>query len=452
MQDCAIFAKKRKISAKYMVKDSGVMKVLIISHTVISKTGNMGKTILSYFQSFCPEETAQFYIHAEVPTDVSVCGQYYRFTDKDALKSIFIPSIQGNSFSQGDIDINRVDSRVDKGLESSAHTIGSKRTAGIYFARNAMWKMSRWFSPALKSWLEECNPDVIFFASGDYSFAYEIALKISDFLNVPLVVSCVDDFYVFNKNKDSFLGRIQHRAYMKTVFRTMERASSIFSICDTMSAAYQEIFQKPCYTLHTAAADKKLTLNKAATAISYIGNLTCGRHRSLIELGTALSKVAPQMHIDVYSAETDKAIISSLTNVAGIEFHGRISAENVLSVMENSRFVVHTESFDSYDMERVKFSVSTKIAESLMYGPCLLAYGPKGIASIDYLEENKAAYVISAQDNLETELSAILDDTSGYDEVLANARKLARKNHSTAINSAKVRRWLQVAVDDYNAK
>lgn len=428
------------------------MKVLIISHTVISKTGNMGKTILSYFRGFHPEETAQLYIHAEVPTDTSVCGQYYRFTDKDALRSIFIPRVHGNSFSIENIDVTRSDSRVDKGLESSAHNIGSKRTAGIYIARNAMWKMSRWFSQELKAWLEECKPDVIFFASGDYSFAYEIALEISDFLNIPLVVLCVDDFYIFNKNRDNLIGRIQHRVYMKTVFKTMKRASVILTICDAMSAVYHEMFERPCYTLHTAAENKKLALNKAATAVSYIGNLTCGRYTSLLELGTALSNVAPQLHIDVYSGETDKAILSSLTNAKGIEFHGHISAEEVLSVMENSRFVIHTESFDSYDMERVKFSVSTKIAESLMYGPCLIAYGPKGIASIDYLEENKAAYVISDRNNLEAELGTILKDASEYDKVLTNARALARKNHSAGINSAKVRQWLQEAVDDYNAK
>lgn len=428
------------------------MRVLIISHTVISKTGNMGKTILSYFQSFHQEETAQLYIQAEVPTDTSVCSRYYRFTDKDALKSIFIPNIQGNSFSQENIDVTRAYSRVDKGLESSAHSIGSKRTAGIYIARDAMWKISRWFSPSLKAWLEEYKPDVIFFASGDYSFAYEIALKISNFLDVPLVVLCVDDFYIFNKNMGSLLGRIQHRAYMKTVFKTMERASSIFSICDSMSAEYQKMFEKPCHTLHTAAENKNLKLNKAATAISYIGNLTCGRHTSLIELGAALSKINAQLHIDVYSGETDKAIISALTDAAGIVFHGRIPSNDVLAVMENSRFAIHTESFDSYDMERVKFSVSTKIAESLMYGPCLIAYGPKGIASIDYLEENKAAYVISDRNNLEAELGTILKDASEYDKVLTNARALARKNHSAGINSAKVRQWLQEAVDDYNAK
>ena len=59
-------------------------------------------------------------------------------------------------------------------------------------------------------------------------------------------------------------------------------------------------------------------------------------------------------------------------------------------------------------MELVRFSVSTKIAESLMYGPCLIAYGPEGIASIDYLKENNAAYVISRPEDLEKGLEEIL--------------------------------------------
>lgn len=66
------------------------MKVLLVSHTVLSRTGNMGKTLLGYLADFSPQEVAQFYIHSEVPTDNSVCIDYYRFTDVDAVKSVFL--------------------------------------------------------------------------------------------------------------------------------------------------------------------------------------------------------------------------------------------------------------------------------------------------------------------------------------------------------------------------
>ena len=38
------------------------MKVLLVSHTVLSKTGNMGKTLRGYLADFAPEDIAQFYI------------------------------------------------------------------------------------------------------------------------------------------------------------------------------------------------------------------------------------------------------------------------------------------------------------------------------------------------------------------------------------------------------
>ena len=53
-----------------------------------------------------------------------------------------------------------------------------------------------------------------------------------------------------------------------------------------------------------------------------------------------------------------------------------------------SMAVIHTESFEQEMMELVRFSVSTKIAESLMYGPCLIAYGPDG-NRINRLSERK---------------------------------------------------------------
>ena len=64
------------------------MRVLVVSHNVFSKTSNMGKTLSSYFNAIDSEDLAQFYIHSEVPTS-DICKNYYRVTDKEAIKSIF---------------------------------------------------------------------------------------------------------------------------------------------------------------------------------------------------------------------------------------------------------------------------------------------------------------------------------------------------------------------------
>ena len=167
-------------------------------------------------------------------------------------------------------------------------------------------------------------------------------------------------------------------------------------------------------------------------------------------MGKALSEMQDERlpkFIDVYSGTKEVKCTEPLRNASGINFCGEIPAESVLEVMANSLAVIHTESFEPKMTNLVRFSVSTKIAESLMYGPCLIAYGPEGIASIDYLKENNAAYVISRPEDLEKGLEKILTNKELREQIVRNARALALKNHNADVNPRKVRKWLQEVVD-----
>ena len=421
------------------------MRVLIISHNVFSRTGNMGKTLRSYFEQFRPEELAQFYIHSEVPTDDSVCVDYYRFTDRDALRSLIPGRTCGKQFRRDEIQVGRARSRTDSGVTGAVYQFGRKRTAGIFAARNALWKLARWNTKQFRDWLDGFDPDVIFFAAGDYSFAYDIALAAADHTGKPLVVLCVDDFYLHNRNENTALGRLTHRTFMKKVRRTMDRARELYVISGSMKREYEKLFGKPCRVLHTPAQEKEVPAGEPAQ-LSYIGNLGLKRHLQLIRMGRALKDLeepgCPRW-IDVYSGERNPEILKTLTEENGIRFHGMIAPEQVLEVMGRSMAVIHTESFDADIVPVVRFSVSTKIAESLMYGPCLIAFGPEGIASVDYLKENEAAYVISDPDKLRAGLGQILTDEGLRQRIRENARALAKKNHDADINSGNVRSWLE---------
>ena len=114
--------------------------------------------------------------------------------------------------------------------------------------------------------------------------------------------------------------------------------------------------------------------------------------------------------------------------------------------------VIHTESFETEMTNLVRFSVSTKIAESLMYGPCLIAYGPEGIASIDYLKENNAAWTITDTKDLKKGLKEILENSTLREQIVRNARKLAEKNHNAEVNPKKVREWLELIIKQADPK
>lgn len=424
------------------------MKVLLISHTVLSSTGNMGKTFLGYLKEFQVDEIAQMYVHSEVPSEMNACRNYYRFTDIDAIKSIFQRGRKGSIFTQTGIQENNIASKADKGLSQKLYICGSRHLASTMTARELVWTFSSWNTKAFRNWIKEFNPDVILLASGNYAFIYNIALKASQITNKPLVVSCVDDYYMHNRNESSLLGRITYNSFMKTVRKTMSRAKRIFTICDNMARSYEKLFGIPCNVLHTGAEEKDVRLSENADNISYLGNLGFNRYKQLIKLSHALGKINGG-YIDVYSSERTTEYIDALKAEPNIRFHGEISAGEVLEVMSNSKIVIHTEDFEEEMKLLTRYSVSTKIAESLMYGPCLLAYGPEGIASIDYLKEHGAAYVITDKDDLEDCLSEVLSNTQLRAEIIKNARSLAKKNHVSSVNSANVRKWLSEVCEEY---
>lgn len=425
------------------------MKVLIISQPVLSKTNNMGKTLMGYFRDFSPDDISQLYLHEGIPENTDVCEKYYCFSDSDAMKSILNHKIQGKSFTKESEVFKKKDAE-EVAEKDEIYKLGAAHKAWMLFVRDTIWKLSSWKNRELLKWLDRTGADVIFFAPGDGAFIYRIADEIARYLNKPLIMVCMDDYFINNRNKGELLGGIRQKLFMNVVNKTIQNAAAIFTICDEMNKAYTNLFHKQCVTLHTSADNKSMVLKSDASRVSYIGNLSCGRYKTLLELGRAISEINDDTLtkvIDVYSGSKEAEYISPLKNAPGINFRGAIPAEQVPEVMSESVMVIHTESFDPAMKELVRFSVSTKIAESLMYGPCLLAYGPEGIASIDYLKENNAAYVISRPEDLEKGLEKILTNKELREQIVRNARALALKNHNADVNPRKVRKWLQEVVD-----
>lgn len=421
------------------------LKVLIVSHNVISETNNMGKTLLSYFKDFHPEEIAEFYIQDKLPKNASVASSYFRISDREALKSV-LGKRPGNeycltkSIPEGNDEL--------KGAVEGIRQYGRKKNALVYTIRNAVWSLAHWRTKELISWLKKVNPDVIFFMAGDYSFIYKIALEFKKILNKPLVVCCVDDYFLFNRNENSLLGRAQFNSYIRTVYRLMEESSLILTISDSMGLAYSKLFNKECRTLHTSAKKRECANDIKRTKVGYFGNLSFERNKQLIEMGKAIKelKIPGINWIDVYSGEKNPDILEGMTEENGINFHGEIPAMEVAAKMDECIAVIHTESFDSRIRKIVRFSVSTKIADSLLNGPCLIAYGPDDVASIDYLKRNGAAYIINESKRLKENLYEILTNADLRDQIVVRARKLAANNHDEAVNPKKVRKWLEEVV------
>lgn len=424
-------------------KHNNSIRVLIIGHNVLDKRTAFGKTLISFFSGWESACLAEFYFHSEVPT-CHVCNNYFRITDVEVFNSVFKRrAISGKEFDVADIDEKRDSSRTDIGMKRKIYSFGRKRSSLIYMARNFIWKRAKWFSKELKKWIEDFKPEVIFFAAGDYAFAYDITYKIAEEFNIPIVMYCCDDYFINRVNPRSLLSKVVYKGLIKSVNRCMIRTSAIITICDKMTEAYKNLFNKPIYTVYTGYSTFGKPCIREKISVVYLGKLEYDRHQSLIDIGRALKEISAKtgdvLALDIYSSETSPKILKKLNAQNGIVFHGAVGADEVKKIIADGLLVLHVESFRKKNVYKVAYSMSTKIADILAAGTCIFAYGPKNIASIEYLAENSAAITATDKTDLKERLESALFSEELRERTIENAKALAEKNHNADMVSDKIK-------------
>ena len=298
--------------------------VLVISHNVFSASGNMGKTMENLLGGVDPAHLAQLYFHSEVPTR-RCCLRYFRITDRDVLRSRLSRRQVGRSYGADDIDETRTVSRTDRGLEARVYQFSRRRTGLIYILRDLLWCLGRWDTPALRAWLEAFAPDVIFFASGDYTFSYRIACRLSRRYGIPMLMWCCDDYYLIGKKTRSPLYRLHHRSLLRWARLAAARSPMLLTISREMQDDYSALFGRPAETVRIPVPRNPCALPpEQRSGVVYAGNLGLHRVEPLLELGRALHRgcVHGCEHIDVYSGERSEETLRRLQHAEGIVFHG----------------------------------------------------------------------------------------------------------------------------------
>lgn len=430
-----------------MDKKPAPLRVLVVSHNVFSASGNMGKTMMRMLAGISPENLAQVYFHQEIPTR-TCCLRYFRITDSDVLRSVFTRRAHYRAFSSCDIDEAASQSRTDTGNLAKVYQFSRRRTPMIYFLRDTMWRLGKWKTRALEDWARAFSPDVIFFAAGDYAFSYRVALYLSGLLHVPVTMWCADDFYITPQQSRSPLRRLHSHRLRRLAQRITERSKSVVTISDAMQRDYARLFGFPVQTVRISSGVNAAALPPEERAgISYVGNLGIDRITPLVALGRALK--AAQLPgfetICVYSGERNPATLAQISEDNGLTFCGRLAEQEVERVLGASKFLLLVESFDRSAVRRTKYSLSTKVAESLRSGACIIAYGPDEIASIEYLAQHRAACVLKSAQELPGAIRRLCAAPDAYAAYTRCAQSLAERFHSAETNEKRMETILAAA-------
>lgn len=407
------------------------MKVLIISHNPMSVKHSSGKTLLAFFSKFKKEELCQLYIHTGTP-DREACESYYRVTDKSVLKGVITRRVKGGEVKPVPISVQTVETH--NAFYKSTYGSKKKRQPHIEILRDIMWKISPWYNKSLKQWIEGQKPTCIYVAIGSSKFLYDMALKISKDYNLPIYTYVCDDFYFADTPKGVF-GAWWKKSLDKKTRQLFCSTKKIVSICDEMSTLYSKEFSRPALTIMTGTNYEICApqFKEEIKTISYFGKISLNRYKSIADICRALDEINAERETDysveIFCEEPDDEVKAEFADIKSARFNRFLMGENFDKRFFESDALLHIEAFDAKSIDRVKHSVSTKIADSLSSGIPLFAYGPDCVASIGHLIRNNCAIVATNKAELKEKLITLFCDANERKASSERNVEVAKKFH-----------------------
>ncbi len=423
-------------------------KVLILSHNPLSTYNSMGMTLLRLFSEFPPEALCQLYIYPSLP-DTGHCASFFRITDKDVLKSFFsLFCVRGREV----FPVEREPSAFEHPQDEKLYRNVRNKTPLRMLLRDAMWRFSHWYNRPLKRWLAEQKPTCIFVAPGSGVFFYAIARKLAKKLRIPIVTYICDDYYFLRGC--GLLGRLRQCALCKAIEKLLGDTSHMVAISQPLADAYHARFGVPVTTIMTGTGRPiapAVRSTVGAQSLFYAGNIRLGRNESLAAVGRALDDInaahGTRFSLELYTGEKENALLAAFDGISSLHLHGFLAGAEFEQAFQAARLHLHVESFAPAEAEIVKCSVSTKIADCLGSGCCLVAYAPPQVASMQYLLEQRCALTATASNQLRGMLEQAFFDPAAADQAAQNGLLAAHTYHDCRNNSIRLAAVLERVCD-----
>lgn len=411
-------------------------KILLITNNALTEGDANGRTLGTFLETYPKECLMQFCTNGD-----SVSSRYlvssYKFSDKDAICSIFKSKCYCKKLDVDSDKIKRVSSEVRM-----------KKTSAVICAREIIWKT---VVPKLnlKEIAKNFAPDVILLQLGACAFTAEIAYRLTVKLDAKLIVFTTEDYYFktwnyVDRNKESVFFKVFSNYYKKAIKKTFEKTD--FCICNTplLARMYRKEFGVKTEVIMNAA-------NKADVSdcdideykIVYAGNLELERYVSLIEIAKEVYQISPKYHLDVYGEFTQK-IIDQVKEEPNIYLKGFASYQDVLKEMSSATLVLHMESLKEFYRKDLRVAFSTKIPDSLACQTPFMLYAPEELAETKYLQENECAFVCTKSEDLHSIVRQALTDEKKRKIILENAQNAVSENHTHNVNQNKFLRLLEM--------
>ncbi len=407
------------------------MRILFISASPLRKEISIGNTFLNLFSGMEDIEFASIYTRAGKP-DTAI-AQGFCITEKMLLKNLLGKGPAGTKTEPQAMEETTLSASEEKKISF----IKSRRWTIFFWMQDLIWRIGRWKSKVLQDFVEEFKPDIIFTLLSSTSFLNRLILYIKHIARVPLVVYAWDNNYSMKRVMFSPFKWLNHFMSRRMMRKVAKKAELLYVISEVQKTDYEKAFRKEC-TVLTKGADftGDMPVNtefNRPLQLLYTGNIGLNRWKSLAHIANVLEKINQnevKVQLRIYTGNTVTEKMRTMLQRGESSFlMGSVSADEVVKLQQNADILVHVEAMDLKNRLLVRQSFSTKLVDYFHQAKCLLAFGPKEVASIQHLVQNDAAIVAGTEQELEEKLREIISQSEILRKYGKKAWECGKNNH-----------------------
>ena len=388
-------------------------------------------TLLDIFRCWEADKLALVYTSSAYPS-TKVCSRFFQIGESQVLRSVFKPWIKVGREVENDRCEPDKDTDTETALRNRAHRSFTKL---MRIARECVWKMGHWKTKALRDFVKDFNPDVVFVPIFPYAYMGRIQKYILKQVGAPYVCYLADDNYSYDACYTvlDYLHRFWVRQYVGPLARG---SKEMFVIVDKEKEDTDRRFgtNSVILTKGIDLSGKEYSPKKTGEPLKFVytGSLAIGRGETLTEVADVLNRKyngRGEVRMEIYSQTFPKESVMSRINNGCSHFMGRVSHQEIAQILDNADVVIFAEALEGKERYVAKLSFSTKITDYLSAGKCILAIGDKEIAPIDYFRRNDAALIATNMYEIEQRIEEIIGNHGLIQEYGRKAFECAKRNH-----------------------
>lgn len=403
------------------------MRILVLSNAAWDDRNSVGNTQSNWFSDWPGVELCSMYTRESLPNN-KCCFLYYQVTVSDIGRHFFARGRIGHSFMSSALSI---EGRVPSSEEKIVTSITGWRRLFLQEIVELIYSSKIWFNKKIKNFIIDFNPDIVFCFAIAEPFRYYILKYVKDYTHAKIVTWIADDVY----GQTETMKTITRQIYRKRYRALFNIADKVYGVSQMLCDEYSRLFSINIEPLYKGCVFTpcKLKVNYPIQMI-YAGNLLYGRDQTLSALVSSIRSVnkdGVKIQLSIYSTtKVSHEVYSQLCVIGSSQLCGPRPYDEIKQLMSKADIVLHVESFDDEQMNNVRLSFSTKIIDCMQSGSSIMAIGPKGIASIEYLRSIKGVIVIDELAGIQTYVRSITEHPDSLIENANSIQSYAGENHS----------------------